>query len=318
MTVSQRGFLKSMAREALVAFAVIGTTACNSPAPSPTPPRTEATPVVGMTLPPASTGSIQPGPAPSIEVQDADVSLRASLDKSAIRPGQVVVATVAVTNRSLNPLHYPGGKEPSCRYGGDFWFDFPTPVLPRGRVWIGDRQVVKDMLFGVYPGSLQLGREGRSGCDATGIPDVIAPNTTVEVSQSWDGRYGDGFPASPATYQLNLRFVLFRPPDDAFEPVMTTLPVVLLPGESPIAPTMAVDVALADEEVARWLADHPVSTWAARPALEYRPETADFELTLVEAEGARLRATVANDGRGPVNVRLDVDPTNEPEPTRAA
>lgn len=108
---------------------------------------------------------------------------------------------------------------------------------------------------------------------------------------------------------------MFSPPDDAFAPLTTELPILVLPARSPAAPGRALDLALADPAFIQWLAAHPVKTWPTRPSFVYRPETSDFMLAIEGAEGARLVATIANDGRGPVMASGSVDPSFEPEPT---
>ena len=212
----------------------------------------------------------------------------AALDTPALTPGGRIVATVVVTNRGSIPLHYPGGRDPSCRYGGDFGFDFSTPVLDMGREWLGAGKRLKEMLFDSYPGPLTLGRKEGIGCDATGFPAILLPGAAVQVTQTWDGRYGDGYPALPGRYQLDVQFALFRPPDDELAPLKTVLPIVVLSAPLPTPPGRAVDLVLGDPVVGDWFAVNPVSTWPTRPSLVYRPETADFELVLEGRTGARL------------------------------
>jgi hypothetical protein len=307
MSRRQTGVLGAAAR-LLVATALAG---CSSLQPS--PPPEPASP--GSILAPSSPSPTPDlGPGPSISIEDAEVSFVASLDAPAVTPGGRIVATIVVTNRGWKPLHYPGGRD-AYRYGGDFWFDFSTPALDTGQAWVGDRKRLKAMLFDPYPGPLVLGRKGGIGCDATGFPAVLLPGATVQVAQTWDSRYGDGYPASPGRYQLNVRFALFRPPDDTLAPLTTILPIIVLPALPPTPPGRAVDLALAHPAVGQWLALHRAWTWPTRPTFVYRPETADFELILVGAKGARLVATVANDGRGPVAVDTSPDPNYEAEPS---
>lgn len=262
----------------------------------------------------SSSTSIDLGPGPSSRTEGFGASLVAMLDTPALTPGGRAVVTVVVANHGPTDLHYPGGRD-SCSYRGDIWIDFGSPILDLGQNWLGDRQTLKSMLFDDYPRSLPLGEiEGR-GCDATGQPAVLPSGTSLEVSESWNGRYGDGYPAAPGAYQLNIRFVLLRPPDDTLSPLTTTLPVAVLRAEAPPAPGRAVDLALADAAVGRWLVAHPVSTWSALPTFTYRSQTADFALVLGASDGAVLKATIANDGRGPVVVTELVDPNFGPEPS---
>jgi hypothetical protein len=292
---------------------VAALTGCGPQVPSPSPASSSDASPIGV---PTSQTPPDLGPAPTSTVADSHASLLATLDAPALAPGGRINATVVVSNIGSVPLHYPGSRDAACSYAGDFWFDFPTAAIDMGRQdWFGDQKLLKDMLFDPYPGSLPLGRRGDIGCDATGPPNVLQPGTSVQVSQAWDGRYLDGYPASAGRYELNVRFVLFLPPEDAFEPLTTTLPIVVLAAQAPIPPGRALDRALADATVVRWLATHPVATWQTRPSFTFRPDTADFELVLEGPQGALLTVNIAADGEGPVAATASTDPNFEAGPS---
>ena len=294
-------------RVCVVLIAATAIASCASLGPSPDPDPSRA-------LTPPMTASAEQRPGPSVTITQSGIELVATLDVGSLTPGGRVRATATVTNRGLAPIRYPGTRNPPCTYNGDFWIDFLPPDIDMGHAWQGTQGDLKELLFDSYPDTLHLRAPGAPTCDAFGPPATLLPRQSLQVGESWDGRYGDGYPAQAATYMINMRFVTFQGPSDDLVPLDVTLAVDVLAAPVPLSPGHALDLGLTDPVAASWLAAHPRSTWPARPSLTYAAGSEEFRLTVQAGNGDRLQVIIHGDGRGPVEASSGVDPSFETEP----
>lgn len=189
-----------------------------------------------------------------------------SVDDDAVTGGDKVRIRVTVLNAGLGPVSWQSG---GC--GLIQWFGFEGPGIPQppqGVAWPGVAGLAKwSATAGGVSWSWIRKPEIADGvlmaCPANLAFDEIGPGETITADGVWTATTTDGVVAPPGQYRITYAFPFVGrlamgqlPPEPAIRPIAVALPIAV-GGDAfgGIASTQAIDAALADPRVARWITD---------------------------------------------------------------
>ncbi len=217
--------------------------------------------------PSATAGGDLPAPVVA-RIQREGVLVTLTLDRQAVTPGTTIRAVAEVRNLGPGPVTWQSG---GCELLARFQMRGPdVPQPPPGRDWDGTAHWAKwsattsgVRLTGFVPPGFDPNPWGMACTMELRYEDT--PEGGVErVEAEWPGTTSDGAPAPPGAYTVAFQFPLVgRGPAERLAPdppepqaIGVEIPVTVV-GEpfAGIPSTIAVDRALGDRRVERWLAE---------------------------------------------------------------
>lgn len=232
-----------------------------------TTPQASAGPSPGDTA--ASAPPVAGAPISASVVRNG-IRLTLTLDHGRAVAGERLQARIEIQNVGFTPVSWTSG---GCRILNGFAFVGPDVAQPPpGRDWEGTAHWAKwsATTGGIGPvgfadaRAVDRGPPFMFGCTADLFVDDIAPGQTLTADAVWPGRSSDGQPAPGGAYRLMYVFPYLAPvakeqfradPNALKQPISVELAVRIDPVPAVVVPsTIAVDAALGDPRVARWIA----------------------------------------------------------------
>jgi len=227
----------------------------------------------GRAFGPAPAGTDPGADAPvnkpvSATAQHDGVIVTVSASAGRVNAGEPIHVRVDVLNAGLGEVSWQSG---GCELLNGFAIDGPElEQPPEGRAWPDAAGLAKwsATTGGValeWVRSPDLPDGVAFACPADLRYEDIAPGETITADAVWSGRTSDGVPAPPGAYRVMYAFPFMgRMPADqlpleppAPQPIEVAVPIVLDgPAFKGIPSTTAVDAALGDPRVTRWISDH--------------------------------------------------------------
>ncbi|HET9851811.1 MAG TPA: hypothetical protein VFP56_04815 [Candidatus Limnocylindrales bacterium] len=270
-----------MNRIPICMLSAVAVAACVSPGSRPTPPiaselATAPSPASTMNElnsppPPPATPSVAPAPTQPAVLDTSVVAtkngIRLSLRAAEVpfRPEQPVNVTMRIENRSAKSVWWIAG----CDVPGLVYVHLNSEAWIGGRSQTGIAAAFKAFAlepFG-HAGSSPLAiglPSGTSGCGDTGFTFELEPGREMDRTARWTGTSDTPIPNGPADLVGAFEFYPTSELDgSAGTEVEVRLPTWISSDQVVdfIPPGPAIDIALADQTFAAWLADAPTSGW---------------------------------------------------------
>ena len=263
---------------------VVMLAACSTAAraqPSPQPAGTPSSRSLGPH--PSLPASSKPSAPQAWTASEGGYTLKVTVDRTSVAPGEDVTFTVTFENRTANPIDY---SVPWCGGAASVTMTVALPTGKPGKTWTGRAKEFKEFVLrsGLGPGGVPalapVESEVRpSPCAEGQFEAILPPGDSVISRMAWTAEIVDGVPAIPGTARFGVAVGYDRqnarpsyPPDykglhGLWLPIYKQLTVtgtIDVVGEAPalVGPGEVIDAALADTTFARWLAAEPSRTWS--------------------------------------------------------
>ena len=263
------------------------------------------------------------GVGPSQTATDNGLSLSSRLDRASIEPGGKVTIETTVHNGRSSPVVY----SVTCDSATIMAAALPLPLDPPGRSWTGVEADLKEAALGrstvstdapdemetrTYSGSCSRGFQGERS---------LAPGETITSTLVWSAELVTGVPALPGDVPFTITLAydpLSAPPThpagyqgpiggwvQSYKQLSVAGHIEVL-GQAPslLSKGQAIDAALSDPRLAKWLTEQPESTWSQVNML-----LGNFEATSVIPAGPHWELDLFREQGVPRNFALAfVDP----------
>ena len=258
----------------------------------------------------APSASVEPSPAPSAAPLVAEASrdgVRVTLTLAGPpRSGAQSWADVVIENGNPVGVRWAGG---GCGDPAGIFVDLAASFEP-GREWPGLLGRFKTASLGLGQtdiGYVEASRVGRNvACTADLRLEELATGGRLTMRAAWDGRILDGVaPTGPAVVLASFPFIglagVAWNDDLSAKPIVVRIETTVAgtAARPPLAPGLAIDVALADPQFAVFVQGHPEATWI-NPDVGVIDGVWNIGLFVNGAGGETTFASVKVDQRGAI------------------